>query len=147
MEVCVMFIVGSIISGLIGFGCLIGCIVSIYSQSRKRKGSVSAAGFVVGLEKRVFNPGSAGVYCPVVEFSTNTGENIRFESPFGTMPASNKVGDTVKVFYNPNNPKDAEIDSGITKWLTPGCLFLFSLGACFFSIVFLGLFVLMSNNQ
>src|SRR5271157_3383786 len=141
-----MYIVGSVISGLFAIGCLIGCIVSLYSQSQKRKEFVSTTGVVASLEKRVFKPGSAGVYCPVIDFTTNSGESIRFESSYGTMPASNKVGDSVKVFYNPKNPKNAEIDSGISKWLAPGCLFLFSLGSCLFSIVFLVLFFVMSKN-
>jgi len=62
------------------------------------------------------------------------------------MPASNKVGDVVKVFYDPNAPGSAEIDSGISKWLAPGCFFLFSIGSCFFSLLFMGLFLVYAGN-
>lgn len=140
-----MFIVGSIISGLISIGCLIGGIYAISNQNKSRKNAIYTSGIVVGLEKRIYQAGSSGIYCPVVEFSDNTGEKHRFESSFGTMPASKKVGDTVKIYYNPNNLAEAEIESGISKYFVPGCLFLFTIGSCFFSMTFLGLFILYQN--
>jgi hypothetical protein len=142
-----MYIIGSIIAGMISIGCLFGSVYAIVSQMQKRKNSIAASGVVVGLEKSILNAGSSGVYCPVVEFKTNTGETIRFESSFGTMPASNKEGDVVRVQYNPNNPKEAEIESGISKYFVPGCLLLFTFGSCFFSLIFLGLFILTQNIQ
>ncbi len=141
-----MFLIGGGIALLIAGGCFVGCIYLILSQYQQRKGSVHASGVVVGLEKRVFNPGSAGVYCPVVEFTTETGKTIRFESSFGTMPAPHKAGDAVKVFYDPEKPDAAEMDSGIAKWFAPGCPFLFSIGSCFFSMLFFGLFLVYSNT-
>ena len=134
-----MYIAGSVIAGLVAVGCLIGSVAAYFSQSRKRRGFISGTGTVVGLEKRIFRAGSAGVYCPVVEFMPGAGETIRFESAFGSNPASQKVGDKVKVVYNPQNPKEAEVDSGLSKWLAPGCLLAFSLGACLFSFIFLGI--------
>ncbi len=142
-----MYIVASILSGMISVGCLLGCAYVIISQMRKRKSRIAASGTVVGLEKRVFNPGSAGVYCPVVEFTAITGEAVRFESSFGTMPASNKPGDVVKVQYDPNNPKEAEVETGISKYFVPGCLLLFAMGSCFFSLMFIGLFLITQNIQ
>jgi hypothetical protein len=142
----IMFIIAGIMAFLIAGGCFIGCLVAVIRQYQNRKGSLSTSGEVVGLEKRIFNPGSAGVYCPTVEFTTANGAMVRFESSFGTMPASNKVGDHVKVFYRPEKPDAAEIDSGITRWFVPGCLFLFSMGSCFFSALFLGLFIVYSNT-
>ena len=140
-----MYIVASILSGMISIGCLLGGAYVIVSQMQKMKNLLAASGVVVGLEKRVFNAGSAGVYCPVVEFTTGAGETVRFESSFGTMPASNKPGDAVKVQYDPNNPKEAEIESGISKYFVPGCLLLFAAGSCFFSLMFVGLFLVTRN--
>ena len=137
-----MFIVGSLFSGLIAIACLVGGIYAIFTQREKRKQGVYTSGSIIGLEKRVLQPGSSGVYCPVVEFSDANGETHHFESAFGTLPASNKVGDTVKIFYNPDHPDEAEIESGISKYFAPGCLLIFAIGACFFSLMFLGLFFL-----
>ena len=142
-----MFLIGSITAGLISIGCLFGGIYGIVSQNRKRKGSASVPGIVVGLEKRILSAGSSGVYCPVVEFTDQHGEKHRFESSFGSMPASNKIGDTVRIIYHPSNPNEAEIDSGMSKYLVPGCLFVFTLGSCFFSFAFLGLFLLDRNMK
>jgi hypothetical protein len=140
-----LFIIASILSGTVSIGCLIGGACAVFRQLRSRKGSLSAAGKVVGLEKRIFNPGSSGVYCPVVEFTDAFGGTHRFESSFGTMPASNAVGDSVRVYYDPASPAGAEIDSGISKYFIPGCLFLFSAGSCFLSLMFMGLFLVYQN--
>ena len=70
-------------------------------QSRKSAQGVKAMGTVVNLVSRVFNPGSAGVYCPVVDFTTAAGQPVRFESQFGTMPANYLVGQSIAVRYRP----------------------------------------------
>ena len=71
---------------LIGLAVLIGGVVTTVRQSRRSAGRAATTGKVVGLVKRVFTPGSAGLYCPVIEFITQSGETVRFESDFGTMP-------------------------------------------------------------
>ncbi len=141
-----MYWIGSAISCLISIGCLIGGISALVTRRRQRATFMPATGTVIGLQRQIINPGSSGVYCPTVEFATPSGEMIRFESSFGTMPASHKVGQLVKVLYDPNNPGKAEIDSGLTNWLVPGCLLVFALGACFFSFMFLGLYFIMSSG-
>jgi hypothetical protein len=81
----------------------------------------------------------------VVEFTPVSGGTIRFESAFGTMPASNKAGETVTVLYDPNAPEKAELDSGLARWLAPGCFFAFSAGACVFSLLFTVLALVYAN--
>ena len=63
---------------LIGLAVLIGGVVSAIKQTRKAARGVTATGTVVDLVQRVFNPGSAGVYCPVVQFTTASGQPVRF---------------------------------------------------------------------
>ena len=134
-----MFLAASTISFLIAIGCAWASVNALITQRRKRAVSTSASGVVVELQKRVFNPGSAGVYCPVVEFRTGSGEVVRFVSSQGTMPATHKVGQTIKVLYHPQEPHTAEIESGLSNWLTPGCLFAAAAFGVFFSVMFLGL--------
>ncbi len=141
-----MFLVGSAISCLVAIGCLWAGIGALITQRRKRAASVPASGVVVDLQKRVFSPGSAGVYCPTVEFRTTSGEVVRFESSFGTMPASHRVGQAVKVFYDPQEPHMAEVESGLSQWLAPGCFLAFAAGAILFSVMFLGLFFVLSHG-
>ena len=116
------------------------------TQRRKRAASVSASGVVVELRKRVFGPGSAGVYAPVVKFSTGSGAVLRFESTAGTMPASHSVGQSVPVFYDPSAPEAAQIDSGLSNWLGSGCLLAFGALGLFFGAMFAALHFLLSSS-
>jgi len=107
---------------LIGVAILIYGAFSAMKQSRELARQVAGTGTVVDLVKRVFNPGSSGVYCPVVEFTTAAGQSVRFESQFGTMPATHQVGQTVAVRYEVADPQKAEVDSAASRWLVPGCM-------------------------
>jgi hypothetical protein len=131
---------------LIGVAVLIGGVVAAVKQGRKSARGVAATGTVVDLVKRVFNPGSAGVYCPVVDFATATGQRVRFESQFGTMPASHRVGQSVAVRYDPADPQKAEVDSVTANWFVPGCTIAMGLGFLVMGVVFvvMGILVLAS---
>ena len=132
---------------LIGLGVLIGGASTAIRQSRQSAGRIAATGRVVDLVKRVFNPGSAGVYCPVVEFTTASGEVVRFASAFGTMPASHGVGQSIAVRYDPVDPQKAEVDSATSRWLVPGCMILMGLGFLGMGLLFtlIGIVVLAGN--
>jgi hypothetical protein len=141
-----MFLIASAISFLIALGCAWAFVNALITQRRQQAASTSASGVVVELHKRVVNPGSAGVYCPTVEFRTGSGQVVRFESSFGTMPATHKIGQTVKVSYNPQDPHTTEIESGLSNWLVPGCLLAFAVLGVFFSVMFLGLHFLFVSS-
>ena len=117
---CALLLIG-VLFVLIGIAVLISGVVAAVKQSRRSAAGVKATGTVVDLVTRVFNPGSAGVYCPVVQFTTATGQPIRFESQFGTMPASHRVGQPIAVRYDPADPQKAEVDSATANWFVPGC--------------------------
>jgi hypothetical protein len=52
-------------------------------------------------------------YTPDVEFTDRNGEKHFFMSSVSSFPVSSyKEGDKVKIFYNPDNPSEAEIGSG-----------------------------------
>jgi Protein of unknown function (DUF3592) len=142
-----MFLIGSAISFLISIGCLVAGVRALILQRRRQERSKLASGVVVALQKQIFNPGTSGVYCPTIEFTTASGDIVRFESSYGTMPASQKVGQVVKVRYDPKKPDSAEIDSGLSNWLVPGCLLIFAIGAFFFSIMFFGLYFIFPNGS
>ena len=141
-----MYLVGSILAGLIAIGCLIAGINALLKQRRERAQSVAGEGPVTGLQRRVLKPGSASVYCPTVEYATPNGEHFSFESAFGSMPAAYQVGQAVKIRYNPSQPGTAEVDSGLSRWLAPGCFLAFAMGGCAFSVLFLILFMVVSRS-
>ena len=133
---------------LIGLAVLIGGVVTAIKQTRKVARGVTATGTVVDLVQRVFNPGSAGVYCPVVQFTTALGQSVRLESGFGTMPASHRVGQSIAVRYDPADPQKAEVDSVTSRWLAPGCMI--GMGIMFFAmgVVFLAIGIaVLAGNQ
>ncbi len=131
-----------------GFAILIAGIVSAVRSSRRRSSEDKATGVVVDVVKRVFNPGSAGVYCPVIEFVTPSGQSVRFESQFGTMPASHHSGQQIAIAYDPGDPQKAEVDSASSRWLVPGCILGIALGFMFLGVVFLIFgFVILSSQR
>ena len=133
---------------LIGLAVLIGGVVTAIRQTRNEARGVTATGTVVDLVQRVLNPGSAGVYCPVVQFTTALGQPVRFESGFGTMPASHRVGQSIAVRYDPADPQKAEVDSATSRWLVPGCMI--GMGIMFLAMgvlfVAIGIVVLAGNR-
>ena len=132
---------------IIGGAVLIRGIIAAIKQKRKTECGVATTGTVVNLVKKVFNPGNAGVYCPVVQFTTSTGQLVQFESAFGTMPASHHVGQTIAVQYDRSNPQSAEVDSATNNWFVPGCTM--AMGLLFFAmgIVFVAIGILMLASQ
>ncbi|MFN2510645.1 MAG: DUF3592 domain-containing protein, partial [Pyrinomonadaceae bacterium] len=100
------------------------------------------------LVKRVFTARSGGVYCPVVEFTTAAGQIVRFESQFGTMPATHQVGQTIQVHYEVHDPQKAEVDSVTSRWFVPGCMI--GMGLLFFvlggSLLVIGILVLAGSS-
>jgi len=73
--------------------------------------------------ERITASGRASALYPVVEFQAN-GQAYRFESEFGSRPASHHVGQMVKVKYDPSNPQKAEVDSALSNNLGFG-VFIF----------------------
>ena len=126
-----------VLFALIGVAVLIGGVVTAVRQSRQTAGHVAATGTVVDLVKRIINPGSGGVYCPVVEFTTGTGQAVRFESDFGTMPATHRVGQTIAIKYDPADPQKAEVDSATSRWFVPGCMAGMGLGFLLMGLIFM----------
>ncbi len=69
-------------------------------------------------------------YYPVVQFKTDQGAVIRFQS--SVRSSLWKDGDPVTVAYNPVNPADAVIDGFAGRWFFAGLAA--ALGAAFFVI-------------
>jgi hypothetical protein len=105
---------------LVALGLVSLAVIAYQGQTRQREQRVDAQGEVISLvRRRSRKVGEIGVFCPIVKFWTPSGQEIQFESQFGTLPASHKVGQTVPVLYEPANPQNAEISSAMTKWLVP----------------------------
>jgi len=132
---------------LIGIAVLISGAVAAVKQARKSGRGVKANGTVVDLVSRVFNPGSAAVYCPIVDFTTAAGQPVRFESQFGTMPANYRVGQSIAVRYDPADPQKAEVDSVTANWFVLGCTIAMGLLFLVMGLVFVVIGIVVLANQ
>ncbi len=135
-----MFVIMGTCFGLAAFGLLAGAVWAYLSQRNKMEGRVATVGTVVELTTQATTQSS--IICPVVEFTTLTGEKIRFTSDFGSRPAGHKIGQSVNVRYDAADPQKAEIESTLTLWITPIILTFMGLIAFCLAFAFLGIFML-----
>jgi hypothetical protein len=137
MSNSIFFLLLGLFMGLASFGFLAGAVWSYVSQKRKTESRTATTGTVVELVTQMGHEGH--IYCPVVEFSGPTGK-IRFTSDFGSRPAGHRVGQVVRVRYDPIDPEQAEIESGLGKWLVPGILIFMGVVACCLAVTFVGVY-------
>ena len=107
-----------IISGcIIGFVGLVFAVVGTFflmDTLRFLPGTITANGTIVQCK----DSGGENSSCqPVVNFTTQSGQQITFNSSFSS--SSFNEGEAVTVRYHPNNPHDARIDSFVSTWLFP----------------------------
>lgn len=129
----VLKIVSAVFS-TIGVGMLVGSFFIFSSTSSFIGRAVEADGKVTELERSRSSSSSSSstMYRPVVEFTTATGKRIEFTSSVGSSPPSHRVGESVRVLYNPANPESARIKSFFQLWF--GFLIVFFLGLVFAAI-------------
>lgn len=60
-----------------------------------------------------------GVYFPKIRYYDDNGEGHTFELKVGSKNPSEQIGEKVDLLVNSENPKDAVIDSFISKWFGP----------------------------
>ena len=105
--------IGPLIGGLIagGIGGLIcyWTVIGLLRQQERRLAGRIAQGTVT--EIRTDRSMSDDNYdYPVVQFTTESGQPVQFESSIRETPLRFKVNEAVRVAYDPANPSAAEID-------------------------------------
>jgi Protein of unknown function (DUF3592) len=82
--------------------------------------SAAADGVVVQLDKvaakSTTGPGRVTIYYPVVRFTAANGRVVQFTRGVGSDPPDYRVGDAVRVHYDPSNPQHATIESLLDLW-------------------------------
>jgi hypothetical protein len=71
---------------------------------------------------------------PVVEFATADGRRVQFRSAISSSPPAFAIGERVGVYYPPQAPETARIDTTFQLWFAP--LLLAGLGGLFAAIGF-----------
>ena len=89
------------------------------------------------LDLKEYSSGDGVVYRPVFSFMDNAGNNHIIHSTQGSNPPRYGIGDSISILYEPEEPKDAKINSFFNLWL-------YSIigGFCGIICVFMGLLYL-----
>lgn len=77
------------------------------------------------------------VYRPVFSFVDDSGKKYIVQSSFGSYPPKYEIGESISVFYDPQNPQHAKIDSFEILWLIPVLLFIGPVPPLIFGILFI----------
>jgi len=133
-----MFLFMGLCFGISALGLIGGAVWAYFKQQQTLESWVATTGIVVELTTQVTQRSS--IFCPVVEFTTVTGEKIRFTSEFGSRPAGHDVGQSVNVRYEAADPQKAEIESTMNRWLVPLILVFMGVIAGCMGVVFLGIY-------
>jgi hypothetical protein len=93
------------------------------------KTGIKTQGIVIENAPRALKIGERGTptsRAPVVQFRTQSSDVITFYSSNYTTPALYEVGQTVDIWYMPDNPQNATLD-GKETWILPSVFGLFGL--------------------
>ena len=130
---------------MLGLVLFAGAGFAAFYQQRKYANRKTVEGEVIAMESEIYNPGSPGIYCPVVRFHTPDGAEYEFQSEHGSRPSMYKVGQKVTVLYDPADPQRAAIRSQVGRWLVPIVMGFLGLGFLCGGCFTLGFFFVMAN--
>ena len=97
--------------------CLWGAYIAYNSWNLTKNGETTT-GEVTRMEESQSSEGGCCVYSPVIEFEAN-GQTYTFEGDNASYPPEYKVGEEVRVLYNPADPSNAQIYKFSERWLAP----------------------------
>jgi hypothetical protein len=92
---------------------MVWAVFAYVLQRRFLRRAVRASGVVEALTEKRFQRGGA-MYFPVIRFTTAAGASIRVESH--TTQSGIRVGQTVRILYDPRDPTNVEIDTFWSHW-------------------------------
>jgi len=90
-----------------------------YKAQRMLRTYGHTSGIVTGTSFYVDPEDNSGAYYPNVTFQPEDSRPVSFTEGVGTSPARYRTGDEVRVIYNPDNPREARINSWFHLWLGP----------------------------
>jgi hypothetical protein len=130
----------SVIFILAGIGLLGAGIYAFFRQRSRMARGISTTGVVIELVRQrvegeyVRSRSEHGVkiegkyrYRPAIRFETPSGESIEFISGIAMRPAPYEVGERVEVIYDPQNPRQAQINRFVNLWFYTLLLLFFGL--------------------
>jgi len=138
---------------------VVGCValvvgaVSLVETKRFLAEAVAGNGIVVNFVEQTSSSNSGGsssnsgsqlvtVFCPVVRFATPGGGTTQFEADDCSAARAFRVGQSVRILYDQQNPTQARLDTWNSLW---GSVLLLPLGLAFLAAG-AGLYYLNSND-
>src|SRR5579872_3720350 len=113
---------------LIGIGLVSGGGYWFYTQHEFIAGAVKTTAVVVEIKEVAYTSGKNGRgYVTTVRFNDKNGAVVDYTDKILANRPLSKAGDTVTVFYDPDNPRDVMIDQGNMIYLIPGVVLIFGL--------------------
>jgi hypothetical protein len=89
-----------------------------YAAFRKKRAKLAlchkARGEVIAVREKA--GGEATSYHPVIKYKAISGEDVTFESKYGSSNWNVKVGDQLDILVNRTNPTDAEVETFMAQW-------------------------------
>ena len=113
----------TVVSLLFGLALLLGGGYFLERQRDFIARSVTAEGWVIENERVRGRSSSRSSYRAIVRFTDQHGEPVVYHDRIAFNPPSFSVGQSVTVFYDPQNPQMAVIDRGAKNYLIPGIAF------------------------
>jgi hypothetical protein len=114
---------------LLGLLPLAGGYFFYRKTARFRKRAIATEGVVCELQVGETSEGE-DVYHPIFRYRTREGREYTIRSNTGTNPPGFKIGQSVGIFYDPDKPSDARIDTFAQLWLVPLLLFVAGILIC-----------------
>jgi hypothetical protein len=121
---------------------LMGLGVREFATTQRFLAKASTAdGVVVRVDKVRDEKGT--VYYPVVRFVTASGQVVEYTDNVGQKPPAYRVGDAVRVLYDPANPQKARLDTWSSRWFLATILTILGM----FILLVVGLVRLLSHGS
>jgi hypothetical protein len=135
-----------VLFGGMGLAALIGGLVWGAKRITLFRNGLPATGKVVEISESISSDddGSHTSYYPVVEFRTPSGETFRFKGSTGSSSPDYETGATVRIRYNPKDPREAQLTDFSHFWLGPVVLTAAGLIALFLGV---GSFVMLFGGD
>ncbi len=130
-----------IISFVLGLVFLAIALFSYIKETRFLQKAEQATGRVVDLRRNAGTDshGSAFItYYPIIHFQNREGREVEYEGGIGSDPPAYKIGQTVEMYYDPDNPKAIQMHK---FWSQYGAAFLFGILGLVFMLIGVGVFM------
>jgi hypothetical protein len=110
---------------LVGLGLIAGAGIAVWLELAFRERAVETDGRIVEMIRettRDRDGGSSTNWTPVFAYRLPDGREVRVTASFSSSPPCCKVGDAVRVRYDPADPARARMTGFLSSWLLPTIL-------------------------